>query len=349
MARRRLATVTAIVGAIVVAGASLTAHSAFSKARPLKSVHVVVPLNSVDALVYLGGRDAGIFRKHRIDLTVDPRPFAGFLAGLPSRVSMVGTYPGLGAIQKINQGMPLAIIGGGLTVVNAVIVRRNSPFKSLTDLRGKPFGVQSTGSGAFKCVRAAALAAYGFDIKNDTKMEQVPAPALYKLLEAGRVDAMVSISSFTMKALSQPEKFRVLFSPNEYWIKQTGYPIVWDAPLVAWKSWVQQDPVRAKDFADAAAEAFRALRDPHNFDADLKKYGELAGITSPGQIATYKKQFAAKKIFLTRWDRKVADAEWKFLALAKKEGILKKVPPEAQNALLLDNASWASVQAQPGR
>jgi ABC-type nitrate/sulfonate/bicarbonate transport system substrate-binding protein len=331
--------VTAIVGAIVIVGAALTVRSAFSKAQPLKSVHVVVPLNSVDALVYLGGRDAGIFRKHGIKLTVDPRPFAGFLAGLPSRVSMVGTYPGLEAIQKINQGIPLAIIGGGLTVVNAVIVQRNSPFKSLTDLRGKPFGVQSTGSGAFKAVRTTALAAYGFDIIKDTKMEQVPAPALYKLLEEGRVDAMVSISSFTMEALSQPAKFRVLFSPNEYWIKQTGYPLVWDAPLVAWKSWVKQDPVRAKDFADAAAESFRALRNPHNFDVDVKKYGELAGITSPGQIATYKKQFAAKKVFLTRWNRKVADAEWKFLALAKKEGILTKVPREAQNALLLGNAS----------
>ncbi|MGH6671157.1 MAG: ABC transporter substrate-binding protein, partial [Xanthobacteraceae bacterium] len=249
-----------------------------------------------------------------------------------------GTYPGLEAIQKINQGVPLAIIGGGLTVVNVVIVRRDSPFKSITDLRGKPFGVQSTGSGAFKAVRTAALAAYHFDITKDTKLEQVPAPALYKLLEDGSVDAMVSISSFTMKALAQPAKFRVLFSPNGYWIKQTGYPLVWDAPLVAWKSWVKKDPARAKAFADATEESFRWLRDPHNFAAIVKKYGELAGITSAAQIATYEKQLGAKKVFLARWNRKVADAEWKFLYLAKSEGILQNVPPEAQNALLLGNA-----------
>lgn len=329
-----IAAVGIIVLGVARAAPAPTGHAP-APAPHLKSVHVVVPRNSIDALVYLGGRDAGIFRKHGIALTVDPRPFAGFLAGLPSRQSSAGNYPGLEAITKINEGIPWAIIGGGLTVVNAVIVRRDSPFKSLTDLRGKPFGVQSTGSGAFKAVRAAALSAYGFDIMKDTKLEQVPAPALYELLDEGKVDAMVSISSFTMKALSQPNKFRVIFSPNDYWIKKTGYPIVWDAPLVAWKSWVKQDPARARDFAEAAEESFRWVRDPHNFDQAVKKYGEIAGITSPAVIATYKKWFAAKKVFLTHWTQEIADAQWKFLDLAKSEGILNKVPSEAQYALLL--------------
>ncbi|MGH6676225.1 MAG: hypothetical protein ACRECE_08400, partial [Xanthobacteraceae bacterium] len=68
----------ALMGAIgiMVLGASLEARAAPAPARPLKSVHVVVPQNSVDALVYLGGRDAGIYRKHGINVTVDARPFA---------------------------------------------------------------------------------------------------------------------------------------------------------------------------------------------------------------------------------------------------------------------------------
>ena len=50
----------------------------------LDKVKVVIPDNSVFVLSWLGAKDAGIFRQHGIDLDVDVRPFAGFLAGLPA-------------------------------------------------------------------------------------------------------------------------------------------------------------------------------------------------------------------------------------------------------------------------
>jgi ABC-type nitrate/sulfonate/bicarbonate transport system substrate-binding protein len=334
MSAKSFAVIAAAIGAMVL-GTSLMTRAAPSAAEPLKRVHIVAPQNSINDLAYLGGRDAGIFRKNGINLTVDARPFAGFLAGLPSKQGMVGNYPGLEAVAKINEGLPWAIIGGGLTLMNGIVVRKDSPFKTVTDLRGKRLGTHSTGAGSFKAIRALVRAAYHFDIVKDTKLEQMPAPALYKLLEDGQVDAMIGISSFTVKALSQPTKFRLLFSPNDYWIKQTGYPIGWDAPIVAWKSWVEQDPARAKGFVGAAEESFRWLRNPQNFDAAVKKYGKLAGVTSPMQITFYKKWLAARKIFLTHWDRKIVAAQWKFLELAKSQGILKEVPPEAQSALLV--------------
>ena len=91
----------------------------------LQKVKVVIPAESVFVLNYLGAKDAGVFGKHGIDLDVDPRPFAGFLAGLPSKQCMTGNYSGIDAIQKIDEGLDWAIIGGGLTVVQDVIVRKD--------------------------------------------------------------------------------------------------------------------------------------------------------------------------------------------------------------------------------
>jgi ABC-type nitrate/sulfonate/bicarbonate transport system substrate-binding protein len=259
-------------------------------AHALESVRIVIPRNSVFVLNYLGGKDAGIFRKHGIDLEVDVRPFAGFLAGLPSKQAMAGTYSGIDAIEKINQGYDWAIIGGGLTVIQNVFVRKNSPIKTIADLRGKRLGTFSTGAGAFKAARAAIRDAAGLDVVEDTKVVQLAAPALFKLLENGSIDAMINISSFTIRAASQPEKFRSIFSPNDYWRHRTGYPIVWSAPIVAWTSWVKADPERAKNFVAATEESFRWLRRPENLDAAVKKYGTLAGVTDPAEIATYKKR-----------------------------------------------------------
>ena len=225
-------------------GTRMTAH-----ADPaLKQVKVVIPQNSVFILNYLGGKDAGVFSKHGIDLDVDPRPFAGYLAGLPSKQCMAVNYSGIDAIQKINEGLDWVIIGGGLTVVQNVIVRKDSPFKTPADLLGKKFGTFSTGAGSFKAARAAMIDAYNFDIVKDTQLQQVAGPALTKLLERGDVDAMINISSLNLSAEAQTDKFRVLFSANDYWRQKTGYPIVWAAPIVAWRSWVDEDQARAKDF-----------------------------------------------------------------------------------------------------
>ncbi|MGH9811245.1 MAG: ABC transporter substrate-binding protein, partial [Terriglobia bacterium] len=134
-----------------------------TRAEALDKVKVVIPQNSVFILNYFGGKDAGIFSKHGIDLDIDARPFAGFLAGLPAKECMAVTYSGMDAVLKMNQGVDWVIIGGGLTVFQEVFVRRDSPIKTIADLRGKTLGVWSTGAGSFKAIRAAIMDASGLD------------------------------------------------------------------------------------------------------------------------------------------------------------------------------------------
>src|SRR5262249_15237060 len=206
----------------------------------------------------------------------------------------------------------------------------------IPDLKGKKFGVWSTGAGAFKTARAAIADAAGFDVMKDTKIQQLAAPALFKLFERGGVDAMITVSSSSIQAAPQPEKFRSVFSPNDYWKKKTGYPLVWSAPLVAWKSWVNENPTRAKNYAEAVEESFRWLSNPENFDTAVKKYGTQAGVTTPAAIATYKKWLSEKRIFLAHWDQKVIDAQWQFLEMAKQHGVIDGVPDKAAHALVLE-------------
>ncbi|HEX7053954.1 MAG TPA: ABC transporter substrate-binding protein [Burkholderiales bacterium] len=303
----------------------------------LEKVTAVIPQNSVFVLNWMGGKDAGIFSKHGIDLTVDVRPFAGFLAGLPAKQTMAVTYSGMEAVAKMNNGLPWQVIGGGLTVIQDIFVRADSPIQSIQDLRGKRLGTWSTGAGAYISIRAAVADAAGFDIEKDTKLVQVAPPALFKLLQRGDVDAMINISSFTMKAFAEPDKFRSIFSPNEYWRKKTGYPVVWTAPLVAWKSWVDENPERAKRYSAAVEESFRWLRRPENFDAAVKKHGKLAGVTTAEAVAIYKKLLGEKRIFLAEWNPKVVDSQWQFLEMAKRHGILKAVPDKKTHAVIFEH------------
>jgi len=317
--------------------AALGTRMAARAAGALQTIKVVIPAESVFVLNYMGAKDAGVFAKHGIDLDIDARPFAGFLAGLPSKQCMSVTYSGIDAIQKIDEGLDWAIIGGGLTVVQDVIVAKNSPYKTVADLRGKKFGTFSTGAGSFKAARAAMIEAFKLDVMKDTQLQQVAGPALTKLLESGQLDAMINISSLNLAAEAQPDKFRVLFSPNDYWIQKTGYPIVWAAPLVAWKSWVDEDQTRAKNFAAAVKDSFLWLEKPENLETAVKNHGALAGVTTPEDVAEYKEWVQSKHMFMTDWDRKAVAAQWKFLDVCQQTGIIAKVPAEDKYALFVES------------
>ena len=323
--------IPACLGALVTV---FVAAPAF--AQSLKEVKITVPRNSVLVLSAFGGKDAGIFAKHGIDLVIDARPFRGHMAGLPSGEVPVANYAGTAAIARINKGLDLVIIGGGLTVMQEVFVRVDAPFKKITDLRGKKFSSWSTGAGAFKATRAAIIDAFGMDVLKDTDFVQAAAPALVKFLERGNVDSMFNISSLTIAAAAAPDKFRSIFAPNDYWKEKTGYPIVWSAPVVAWRKWVDEDRDRAANYVKAVHESWEWLRVSKNLDTAVKKYGKLAAVKNKAQADVYRKWLSEKRVFLTRWDQEVVDAQWKFLEMAKQRGVLTKIPDKKKTGLILN-------------
>ena len=277
----------------------------------------------------------GDWKKHGIDLEIDNRPFKGHMAGLPAGEVPCTTYAGTAAIARINKGLEWVIVGGGLTVMQEVFVLKSSPFKTITDLKGKKFASWSTGAGAFKAMRATVIDGYGFDVLKDTEFVQAAPPALLKMLDRGQIDSMFNISSLTIAAAAQPEKYRSVYAPNDYWKKKTGQAILWSAPLVCWKKWVDADRARATAFVKAFTEGYKWLRKPENLKKAVKKYGKLAAVKNEAQAKTYESWLKQGKMLITDWNEETRDKQWQFLHMAKKHGILKKIPPKEKYGLIL--------------
>jgi ABC-type nitrate/sulfonate/bicarbonate transport system substrate-binding protein len=324
---RRIGWVGALTGYLILRAVLSYAAS------DLKTVKMVIPRGSAFVLSYYAARDAGIFRKHGIEVEVDARPFAGFMSALPSRQVLVGTYAGLNAVEQMNEGKDLIVIGGGLTSMQDVWVRKDSPLRKFSDLKGKKFGVWSRGAGATKALEALAIDGFKLDLNKDMQTIEIAGPALMALLDKGEVDAMFNLSSLSIAAASQPDKYRLLFSPDDYWKQKTGAPLVWSAPTIAWKDWIDEDRQRAKNLVDALHESWQWLR--QNSDKAVEKYGKPAGVQNAAEAATLKKMLQAGGIFLDRWDAKIVDAQWQFLDVAKQAGIIKAVPPKSKFALVL--------------
>ena len=304
-------------------------------AGKLHKVKVTAARNSVLILYTQGPKAAGIFKKHGIDLEIDMRPFKGHMAGLPAGEVPCTTYAGTAAIARINKGLDWVIVGGGLTVMQEVFVLKSSPFKTITDLKGKKFASWSTGAGAFKAMRATVLDGYGMDVLKDTEFVQAAPPALLKMLDRGQVDSMFNISSLTIAAAAQPDKYRSVFAPNDYWKKKTGQAILWSAPLVCWRKWVNEDKARATAFVKAWTEGYRWLSKPENLRKTVKKWGKLAAVKNDAQRQVYEDWLASGKMLIVDWDEATRDKQWEFLHMAKKHGILTKIPNKEKYGLIL--------------
>ena len=304
-------------------------------AGKLKKVKVTAARNSILILYTYGPKEAGIFEKHGIDLEIDVRPFKGHMAGLPAGEVPCTTYAGTAAFARINKGLDWVIVGGGLTVMQEVFVLKNSPIKTITDLKGKKFASWSTGAGAFKAMRATVMDGYGMDVLKDTEFVQAAPPVLLKLLDRGQIDSMFNISSLTIAAAAQPDKYRSVFAPNDYWKKKTGQGIIWSAPLVCWRKWVEEDKARATAFVKAWTEGYRWLRKPENLKTVIKKWGKLAAVKNEAQAKTYENWFNQGKMLIVDWDETTRDKQWEFLHMAKKHGILNKIPNKEKHGLIL--------------
>ena len=93
--------------------------------------------------------------------------------------------------------------------------------------------------------------------------------------------------------------------------------------------------MRAKNLATATVDSFKWLETPENLETAVKNHGMLAGVTTPAEIDEYKLWLTKKQMFLTSWDHEAVTAQWKFLDLAQKTGVLKKVPAQDKYALFV--------------
>ena len=147
---------------------------------------------------------------------------------------------------------------------------------------------------------------------------------------------MFNNSSLTIAAAAQQDKYRSIYAPNDYWRKKPGQPIIWSAPLVCWRSWVNEDKARAAARSRALTESYEWLRVPANLDKAIAKYGKLAAVKNKAQADVYKKWLLGHRVFLSTWDKKTRDKQWEFLHMAAKHGVLGKVPSKEKHGLILN-------------
>jgi ABC-type nitrate/sulfonate/bicarbonate transport system substrate-binding protein len=156
---------------------------------------------------------------------------------------------------------------------NSFVVRKDSPIKTIKDLKGKVLGSNAGGSAVDIAIRAI-LRKNGIDDKRDVSFVEAPLPTTLPVLRDKKADLMPAVLPFAANPKLW-EVGRTLFTQKE---------AVGETQMIIWASrlpFLTKNHQAMVDFMDDAIHAMEWFRDPKNHDATVELVSKFTKIPKP--------------------------------------------------------------------
>jgi NitT/TauT family transport system substrate-binding protein len=289
-----------------------------------------------DGVFGLGGQyllDKGLDRKH--GFVVNPR-WAG-VAEVERLVAM-GTIPvGLSTsestVRANLRGIPLRLIYPYMTPHNAVLVRKESPYKNLMDLKGKPVAVPPEVTSAYNNLDYI-MKKQGVDMEKFYQLKKLGAAGISAVLERGEVEAAFSWEAHVSKLLVTG-RYRVLTQTRDDMNRLLNTKVKTLGWIGALDSWATKNKELIGKFRAAWKETIQGVQeDEAHFRKHAKKF---FGLETPEELKLgwpRTRQFLLPADFA--WpDQANLEVETRYLREATQLGIFDKKALEIINQLFV--------------
>jgi NitT/TauT family transport system substrate-binding protein len=224
------------------------------------------------------------------------------------------------AVNLLKSGTDIRLITPQIWSGNSWLVKKDSPYKSLADLKGKKIGnfARVTGAYFFSAVIAKEKK---LDIEKDFQSIPAETGALIALLERGEVEAINMFEPHTTR-LVLSEKYRVLLDFDVELEKLFGAPPL-KSSVGMLRETVEKQPGLVKAVRGAYVEAVRMIKAGQDKDFFESKAKEFFNLSTPEQIAAGMKQ--NRQNFADLWGESFFESQNKILQSGISLGLLPKV------------------------
>jgi NitT/TauT family transport system substrate-binding protein len=225
-----------------------------------------------------------------------------------------------------NQGKDVIVVYGVISPVDVVMVPKDSPVKSLSDLKGKKLGVfGGPGSTTLSFLAVLARKFYGIDLLRDVELVSAPAGALSGLLLSNMIDAALfpTIESIQLHA---DDRFRVLTDLNAEYKERLGGRVPAHVTIVTNEEFARSHPDVVKDYVKAYKNTVDYI---HAHPDAVGAYAASIKVNDDKVRMLFREKLLPNLV--ERWDAEQAALENDFLKLVHDtlgESVLKTVPSD---------------------
>jgi ABC-type nitrate/sulfonate/bicarbonate transport system substrate-binding protein len=191
------------------------------------------------------------------------------------------------AVNLVKSGTDIRLIAPQIWSGNSWVVRKDAPYKSFADLKGKKLGnfARVTGAYFFSAVIAKEQK---LDIEKDFQNIPAETGALIALLERGEVDAINMFEPHTTR-LVMSGKYRVLLDFDIELENIFGAPPLKSSVGIL-KETVEKQPQLLKAIRGAYTDAIHMIKTGQDEDFFKSKAKELFNLSTPEEVAAGFKQ-----------------------------------------------------------
>jgi ABC-type nitrate/sulfonate/bicarbonate transport system substrate-binding protein len=288
----------------------------------LPTVEVGLPQ---DGVFGLGGQyilDKGIDRKNGFAMKARWSAVADIERLLAIGAISVGLATSESAVRAHLNNIPIRLITPYMTPHNAVLVRKDAPYKSLIDLKGKPFAVPPEVTSAYNNFDYI-MKKQGHDIEKFYQLKKLGAPGISTVLERGEVEAGYTWEAHTSKLLATG-RYRVLVVPRDELNRLLNTKVKTLGWIGALDAWISKNQALVSNIRAAWQEMIKGVQED---EAHFRKHAKnFFGLEKPDELVlgwTRTRQFLLPPDFA--WPDKVnLEVEKRYLRESTEMGIFPK-------------------------
>jgi len=247
--KKRWKIIAVVVGLVALPAPSVDAGTELQQVRV-----ALARREAVDNLPYFIGVGMGFFKEVGIDL--QPWYFRGddeVVRAVTSRaVDLAGSAAPASIFSAVSRGEPIRILSGNVVPLVGIVwvVRAESAFRSVQDLRGKRVGFSSPGSVVHTAIQAVLRAEA---LEGSVKLVQAGTPVdNWAAVRGGFLDAGWHMTPAVHALLVQGEA-RIIINGSDY-VKN-----YMQSSVAAMRTVIEQEPEMIRNFLRARARAVRFI------------------------------------------------------------------------------------------
>lgn len=262
----------------------------------------------------------GIAAQHNIKITNMMMDFTEAANALKLGRVLVSTMQPSTAVNLWKSGTELRLFAAQIWSGNAWMVRKDSPYKALADLKGKKIGNFSRVTGAF-FFSAVIAKEHGLDIERDFQAIPAETGALIALLERGEVEAINMFEPHVTK-LVVSGKYRVLLDFDVELKRIFGAPPL-KTGMAVLRETAEKQPALVKAIRGAYVDGIKLIKAGRDEDFFKARAKEFFNLTTPEEIAAGMK--SSRENFADVWGDAFFQSQNKILQTGISLGLLPNV------------------------
>lgn len=224
------------------------------------------------------------------------------------------------AVNLVKSGTDIRLITPQIWSGNSWLVKKDAPYKSFGDLKGKKIGNFARVTGAF-FFSAVIAKEKKLDIEKDFQNVPAETGALIALLERGEVEAINMFEPHTTR-LVMSGKYRVLVDFDIELEQIFGAPPL-KSTVGMLKETVEKQPQLVKALRSAYVDAVQTIKAGQDEDFFKSKAKDLFNLSTPEEVSAGMKQNKAN--FADKWGEGFFQSQNKILQSGISLGLLPNI------------------------